>query len=102
MQDAMRTTVEMSGLDDIAQVWQYLKDNGVSINSSGLLDFDGDGQDERWVIIKPKPESKLEFWILSETRDAVEAVFVKTFEADQSLPYYHEPAGEVPVIRLSA
>jgi hypothetical protein len=61
MQDAMRTTVEMSGLDDIAEVWQYLKNNGVSISSSGLLDFDGDGQDGA-VIVEPKPDQLR--WIL--------------------------------------
>ena len=70
------------------------------IRSSGFMDFDGDGQVERWLIIQPRPETKLEFWILTPTQAGVQAVFVQIFEAGESLPYFHEPAGTVPVIQF--
>ena len=100
MRDALRLLVHLSGLNEPAQVWSYLKNHGVTITSSGLFDFDLDGQDERWLIIQPSPDAKLEFWILSETVSAVQAVFVEVFEAGKSLPYYHQPAGDIPVVQF--
>jgi hypothetical protein len=100
LRDAMRTIVQNSATDDPALVLQYLQSHGIIIRSSGLLDFDGDGQVERWMIIQPKPESKLEFWIVSQTLTSVQAVFVQLFEASESLPFFHEPAGSIPVIQF--
>ncbi len=96
----MRTLVKTSGMDDASQVLTHLQNNGVSIRSSGIFDFDLDGKDERWVMIQPTPESKLEFWILSEMLEGMQAVFVQVLEGTESLPYYHEPAGTVPVIQF--
>jgi len=100
LRDALRTMVTTSGMDDTAQVLTYLQNNGVSTRSSGLFDFDLDGQNERWMIIQPTPGVKLEFWILSQTLDGVQAVFVKVLEGTESTPFYHEPAGSPPVIQF--
>jgi hypothetical protein len=100
LRDAVRTMVKKSASDDPAQAERYLQSHGVITRSSGLLDFDGDGQVERWMIIQPKPEAKLEFWVLSRTQTGVQAVFVQVFEAGESLPFVHEPAGSIPVIQF--
>jgi hypothetical protein len=100
LRDALQTLVRNSAADEPSQAIPYLQDHGVIIRSSGLMDFDGDGQAERWMIIRPKPEAKLEFWILSPMQDGVQAVFVQVFEAGESLPYFHEPAGTEPVIQF--
>jgi hypothetical protein len=100
LRDALGTMVKNSTTDDPALVLQYLQSHGVITRSSGLLDFDGDGQAERWMIIQPKPEAKLEFWILSRMYTGVQAVFIQLFEAGESLPYFHEPAGSFPVIQF--
>jgi hypothetical protein len=97
---ALKTMVKKSTTDDPSQALGYLQTHGVTTRSSGLFDFDKDGQDERWMIIQPKSEVKLEFWILSRMRTGVQAVFVQVFEASETLPYYHEPAGSIPVIQL--
>jgi hypothetical protein len=100
LHDAFRMIVNMSGTTDLAQVITYLQSHGVAIRSSGNLDFNLDGQPERWVIIQPKTEAKLEFWILYKTQVQVQAAFVQVFEAGESLPYFHQPAGEIPVIQF--
>jgi hypothetical protein len=100
LRDALRTMASTSGMDETAQVLTYLENNGVAVRSSGFFDFDLDGQDERWMILQPSPESKLEFWILSKMLNGVQAVFVQIFEGTESFPYYHEPAGEIPVVQL--
>ena len=100
LRDALRTMVATSGVDDTAQVLTILQNNGVVTRSSGFFDFDLDGQDERWMIIQPTPGAKLEFWILSQTLDGVQAVFVKVLEGAESLPFYHEPFGSPPVIQF--
>jgi hypothetical protein len=100
LRDGLRTLVSTSGLNETARILTYLQNNGVTIRSSGLFDFDLNGTDERWIIIQPKLGSKLEFWILSNKPDAVQAVFVQVLEGTESLPYYHEPAGTLPVVQF--
>jgi hypothetical protein len=100
MHDALATMINYSVAEDTSQALQFLQAHGMTTRSSGLLDFDGDGQSERWMIIQPKPNTKLEYWILSNMKSGVQAVFVKTFEASDSLPFFHEPAGTVPVIQF--
>jgi hypothetical protein len=100
LRDALRTMVATSGLDDTSQVMPFLQNNGIVTRSSGLFDFDLDGQDERWMIIQPTPGDKLEFWILSQTLDGVQAVFVKVLEGAESIPYYHEPSESPPIIQF--
>ena len=98
--DALRTIVKYSATDDPVDALVYLQRNGLTTRSSGVFDFDKDGQDERWMIIQPKPGDKLEFWILVHTLNGIQAVFVQVFEASESLPYYHEPAGLKPVVQF--
>ena len=100
LRDALRTLVNNSATNDPTQALEFLRAHGVTIRSSGLFDFDKDGQAERWIIIQPQVEAKLEFWILSLMQTGVQAVFVQVFEAGESLPYYHEPAGSIPVIQF--
>ena len=97
LRDALRTMVTYSATSDPSEALQYLQKNGLVTRSSGLLDFDADGQQERWMVIQPKPGSKLEYWILSRMQSGVQAVFVKVIEAGDPLPYLHEPAGTTPV-----
>ncbi len=100
LRDALRTMVTYSATSDPSEALQYLQRNGLITRSSGLLDFDADGQQERWMVIQPKPDAKLEYWILSRLQTGVQAVFVKVIEAGDSLPYFHEPAGSVPVLEF--
>jgi hypothetical protein len=100
LRDALRTMVKNSATNDPGLALQYLQNHGVVTSSSGLLDFDGDGQVERWMIIRPKSDAKLEFWILSPMQTGVQAIFVQLFEAGELLPYFHEPAGSIPVIQF--
>ncbi len=100
LRDAMQTMVQHSSASVTAEAVQYLQTHGIITRSSGLLDFDADGQQERWMIIQPKPGAKLEYWILSQIPLGIQAVFVKLFEAGESLPYFHEPAGTVPVLQF--
>jgi len=100
LRDALRTMVSKSSLDDTEQAISYLQNNGITIRSKGRFDFNLDGQEERWMIIQPKPGSKLEFWIISTTVDGVDTVFVQIIEGTESLPHHHEPAGNVPVVQL--
>lgn len=100
LRDALRSMVKNSATDDPTLALEYLRTHGVPTRSSGLFDFDKDGQVERWMIIQPKPGAKLEFWILSRMKTGVQAVFVQVFEAGETLPYYHEPAGAIPLIQF--
>jgi hypothetical protein len=100
LRDAFRMMVNMSSTTDFAQAITYLQSHAIVIQSSGIMDFNLDGQPERWLIIQPKSGAKLEFWILYKTQVQVQAAFVQLFEAGESLPFFHQPAGEIPVIQF--
>jgi hypothetical protein len=97
LHDALITMIQYSNTDDPAMALQFLQSHGLVTRSSGWLDFDGDGVDERWIVIQPKPGAKLEYWILSQAEAGTQATFVKGLEPGDGLPYPHEPAGTVPV-----
>ncbi len=104
LRDAFKTMVEMSATSDFSQALLYLQSHGITIRSSGIMDFNQDGHPERWVIILPKPGDKLEFWILYDTFSAaqaqVRAVFVQILEAGETLPWFHEPVGTIPIFQF--
>jgi hypothetical protein len=100
LHDALNTMTAYSNATDVSGALQYLESQGVSVRSSGFMDFEADGQNERWMIIQPKPGAKLEYWILSQMKTGVQAVFVKGLEPGDSNAYFHEPAGTVPVIQF--
>lgn len=100
LRDAFQEMVHLSNTKELSQRLEYLQLHGVTIRSSGLMDFDQDGSEERWVIIQPKPGEKLEYWILYHTHSGDKAVFVQVLEAGEDLPFFHEPAGVVPIFQF--
>ncbi len=100
LRDAFKTLVLLSQAKDYSQALSYLQIYGVTIRSSGVMDFNQDGLGERWIIIQPKPGEKLEFWILYTANAQIQAAFVKVLEAGESLPFFHTPAGTIPVFQF--
>lgn len=100
LRSAIQTLVTYSGAADPSQAVAYLQQNGVSMRSSGVFDFDGDGPAERWITVQPAPMEKLEFWILAEIPRGVQAVFVQILDDNDPEPYYYEPQGEIPVVQF--
>ncbi|NJD58317.1 MAG: hypothetical protein FIA98_02835, partial [Anaerolineae bacterium] len=100
LHDALTTMTIYSQAEDPTKALQYLQQHGLVTRSSGIFDFDGDGQDERWIVILPKTGAKLEYWILTSLPAGVQAIFVKGIEPGDGLPYPHEPAGTVPVMQF--
>jgi hypothetical protein len=92
--------VKYSGLNDPSQVLDYLQQNGVTIRSAGYFDFDLDGVTERWMSVLPQQTGILEFWILARNLTGVQALFVQILQSNTPVPYYHEPAGSVPVVQF--
>ena len=100
LHDALMTMAKYSGLDDPSLVLDYLQRHGMTTRSTGNFDFNLDGVVERWMTVLPLPEEKLEFWILARTLSGVQAVFVQILESNAPVPYYHEPAGTIPVVQF--
>jgi hypothetical protein len=100
LHDAFVSMLTYENFNTLSDAMTYLQNNRVVVRSSSLFDFDQDGVNERWMIILPKPAGKLEFWILAESDSGVRAVFVQNVLGNESPPYFHQPAGTVPVIQL--
>jgi hypothetical protein len=72
----------------------YLRQDGVDIRISGVFDFQGDDQPERWFTFRHTLQEKLEFWILTQTSNNLQALFVDTVETNQpTLTRYTTPQG---------
>ncbi len=97
---AIQEMVRASGISTPAFARQYLLQHGVVGRTAGYFDFDGDGEDEAWLNLRPTAEGKLEFWILAATRSGVQAVYVQIFESNAPQPYYHDPDEMPPVVQF--
>lgn len=64
-----------------SDVFEQLKQRGVSPTASGFFDFDGDDQAERWFTTRYRERYKNEFWILAEDELGVQAIQVMTVES---------------------
>jgi hypothetical protein len=102
LRQALKAMLEFSGAANPAQAIDFLAHNGVTIAASSSFDFDLDGQDERWLTIRPAPDKLLEFWILTAVPRGVQALFVQTTLVSDLQPYYYEPMGDVPVVQLES
>ena len=100
LRSALQTLVASSGQTDPSQALDYLWRAGVATRASGYFDFDRDGQEERWLTVRPLPDQKLEFWILAGRPDGVQAIFVQLIEDNSPEPYYADPEGSSPVTQL--
>ncbi len=97
---AIQEMVSSSGISSPAFARQYLLENGITGRTSGYFDFDGDGTDEAWLSLRPRPDGKLEFWIFVATSSGVQAVFVQIFEANAPQPYLHDPEEDPLVVQF--
>ena len=102
LREALQRLIAGSNLTDLSQASGYLGQHGVVIRASGVFDFDGDGEDERWVSVLPGAMQKLEFWILAQVPGGIQAVFVQIIDDNSPTPYYFEPRGVYPVVQFEA
>jgi hypothetical protein len=77
-----------------------LEDAGVSVVSNGYFDFDGDGNSERWVLVRHIPGTPLELWIMQLGEEGISATFVEQVDTNSPRITYLEPITEPPIIQL--
>lgn len=88
---ALQSTLSYAEIRQLEQAVPALQAAGVPIRSNGVFDFDQDGQNERWLLIQPRPLAALELWILLQTPGIVQAVFVDFVDGEISNPYWSDP-----------
>jgi hypothetical protein len=88
---ATQTILTLGDIRLLDQAVPAFQAAGVPIRSNGAFDFDQDDQDERWLLIQPRPLAALEFWIVAQTTGIVQAAFVDFVEGDMSAPYWSDP-----------
>jgi hypothetical protein len=77
-----------------------LRTAGVALRSSGLFDFDRDGELERWLIVQHREDQNLELWILARDTENIHALFVGDAESAQPNFRYSDQATEPPIVQL--
>ncbi|MBU0510260.1 MAG: hypothetical protein KJ638_00970, partial [Chloroflexi bacterium] len=69
--------------EEAGNVLYHLGSGGVAIRYTHSFDFEGDGNPERWFTFRHKVSGRLEFWIVVETEEGAQALFVDTVDTNQ-------------------
>jgi hypothetical protein len=97
---ALRSVTARIPLDryDLAHI--DLRTYGVVIRSSGLFDFDRDGEPERWFVVRHREDQKLELWILAKDKEMIQAIFIGDIDTASPTFRYSDQEGEPPIVQL--
>jgi hypothetical protein len=87
--------------EDFSRAPQALAEGGITMHVNGFFDFDNDGETERWVVFKHRPEEKLEFWILAQTESGIQAIFASLLETEPGPISYVGPEDPSPVVQIA-
>jgi hypothetical protein len=98
--DALQFLIKHLPPEASQDVLGYLVENGMSLRATGTFDFNGDGQTERWFTVRHRPDEKLEFWILAQGQNGVQAIRVDTIESNLPSLTYDSQEQNPPVVWL--
>lgn len=90
-----------SGAENVESAFGMLLNAHIGMVSSGIFDFDQNGQMERWLTIKPRPGEALEFWILAVAPSGVRLLYVDQVENTRPEIYFSVVQQPVPVFQFS-
>lgn len=75
---------------------------GITVRSRGNFDFDQDGNAEHWVLLRPRSNAELEFWILEESGPGFQALFVDLVDINNPQPFWADPQVYPGVFQIQA
>ena len=97
---ALTMQVSRIPLDRNAFILSDLRELGITVRSSGLFDFDQDGQQERWIILHHQESQKLELWILARSAESIQALFVDVVDTAQPGFRYSDSVENPPIVQM--
>jgi len=97
---AMQQLLIAGRYDEIGIAVDALIHAGVIVRSSGVFDFDNDGEAERWMLLRHHPLERLEFWVLARSESGVTALFIEQVDSTETRPYFHEPLSSPPISQI--
>ncbi|MDD2695695.1 MAG: hypothetical protein PHD58_07215 [Anaerolineales bacterium] len=81
----------------IPSAWQA----GLSLRSSGVFDFDGDGERDSWFAVRHRAGEKLEFWMLLAYQERIAAVRLGPLDNNAMQLSYYDEEQSPPVVLLN-
>lgn len=81
-----------AGLGNSDEMLSDLWDLGLDTHASGYFDFELDDQSERWFTVRHRPLEALQFWILGQYKEGVEAMFTGEVNSSPAQLYVLDPA----------
>ncbi|MFO7622880.1 MAG: hypothetical protein R6V73_00890 [Anaerolineales bacterium] len=97
---AMEMQVSKIPLERYTSILSDLREFGITVRSSGLFDFDQDGQPERWIILRHQESQKLELWILARSVGSIHALFVDVVDTAQPSLRYSDSLENPPIVQM--
>ena len=98
--DALQFLIKHLPAEASQDVLGFLVQNGMSLRATGTFDFNADGQSERWFTVRHRPDEKLEFWILAQDQNGVQAIRVDTIESNLPSLTYDNQKQSPPIVWL--
>ncbi|HJS28406.1 MAG TPA: hypothetical protein VJ768_02210, partial [Anaerolineales bacterium] len=98
--DAAARLIEAVPVDQIDRMDQWLAENGVPVRTSGEFDFEGDGDPERWLAIRPEGRFDLDLWIVVEGPAGLQALHAGVIDTVQPAIEVLDADSSRPVIQI--
>lgn len=86
--------------NDYAIATEYLLRYGVTLRSSGIFDFENDGDPERWILVQHRPSEKIELFALFRTPLQIHPLFLDVSDASAPPLRYHDLDEKPPIVQI--
>jgi hypothetical protein len=97
---ALKMQVSRIPVDRYAFISTELLARGVAFRSNGLFDFDQDGRQERWIIVRHQESQKMELWILAAGLESIQALYVDVVDTAQPSFRYADTVEDPPIVQI--
>ncbi len=99
---ALEAMLEKNSPGSVEQAFAFLFNQHIGMVSSGIFDFNQDGQNERWFTLKLRAGETLEFWLLVQTKRGVRLLNVATVDNTRPQIYFSVMDSPWPTFQFTA
>ncbi len=98
---ALPVVVQQAHPADVEAAFALLFNAHLNMASSGIFDFNQDKQNERWFTLQQRAGLLLEFWLLTDTRRGVQALYVDQIDTSKPQIYFSVQDSPVPIFQFA-
>jgi hypothetical protein len=97
---ALKQIISSIPVNDYDIATDYLLRYGIAYRSSGIFDFENDGDPERWILVQHRRGEKLDLFVLLRTPLQIRILFVDVSDTSAPPLRYHDPDEKPPIVQI--